>query len=173
MSQLSPSCKPQLYFPCIPHNERLPLTFLLNKWIYLVRQKAAVSLHCLVEEQLVICCSTRISSTSWLCHTHQSKAIPASVNIKELGHLFKQSTLLLATRHLLPLLWNLISQTRAIQLRFLSFFFFPLLYGCSWWNKKDQALAECFFPWSCLWLVLSWLVLSCFVYGSSCNHCYI
>lgn len=41
MSQLSPSFRPQLYLPCIPYNERLPLTFLLNKWICLVRQKAA------------------------------------------------------------------------------------------------------------------------------------
>lgn len=114
MSQLSPSFRPQLYLPCIAYNERLPLTFLLNKWICLIRQKAAVSLHWLAEEQLVVCCGTRISSTSWLCHTHQSKEIRA-VKIKKLGCLFKQLTLLLAAHHLPPLLWDLISQTRAIQ----------------------------------------------------------
>lgn len=96
MSQLSPSFRPQLYLPCIPYNERLPLPFLLNKWICLVRQKAAVSLHCLAEEQLVVCCDTRISSTSLLRHTHQSKEICASVKIKKLGCLFKQPTLLVS-----------------------------------------------------------------------------
>lgn len=39
----------------------------------------------------MVCCGTRISSTGWLCHTHQSKETPASVKVKKLGCLFKQS----------------------------------------------------------------------------------
>lgn len=172
MSQLSPSFRPQLYLPCIPYNERLPLTFLLNKWICLVRQKAAASLYCLAEEQLVVCCGTRISSTSWLCHTHQIKEIPASVKVKKLGCLFKQSTLLIATCYLPPVLWNFISLTRAIEPWSPSFYFFFL---CSrtiigrtrkirLWQNVPSLDNVCGLFWG-------WL-LSCFIYGASCNCCY-
>lgn len=152
MNHLSPSFRPQLYLPCTPYNERLPLTFLLHKWICLVRQKAAVSLHRLEEEQLVLCCGTRISSTSCLHHTHQSIEIFASVKTKKLGCLFKQPPLLVATYQLPPVLWNLISQMSHTAVVPKPFFFW--INGHSWGNKRDQALAEVPSLDLFLWLIL-------------------